>query len=73
MYYYKSLTVHSARDSILLEKIILRGRVRFPTGGIVRELLDLQAADLVRFQDRQYSLDERRSAEYELRFSKPYE
>ena len=46
---------------------VLRGRVKFPTGGIVRDPLMCkrlpkltQAADLVRFQNRQYSLDERR-------------
>ena len=49
---------------------VLRGWVKFPTGGIVRDPYVLKmaenkpegstAADLVRFQNRQYSLDERR-------------
>ena len=41
---------------------ILRGRVKFPTGGTVRDPLWLLpvTADLVKFQNRQYSLDERR-------------
>ena len=40
---------------------VLRGRVtekEFPTGGIVRD--PRKAADLVKLQNRQYSLDERR-------------
>ena len=53
--------------SIKYEKV-LRGRVQFPTGGIVREPLrqkrsrESAAADLVKFQNRQYSLDERRNS-----------
>ena len=39
-----------------------RSDLKFPTGGIVRD--PLQAVDLVRFQDRQYSLDERRTHRY---------
>ena len=39
-----------------------RSNLKFPTGGIVRD--PLQAVDLVRFQDRQYSLDERRTHRY---------
>lgn len=35
----------------------LQGRVKFPTGGKVRERM---AHDLVQFQNRLYSLDERR-------------
>ena len=46
-------------------KYDLQGRVRFPIGGIVRErasagLGKCSSQDLVRFQNRQYSLDERR-------------
>ena len=37
---------------------VLRGGVKVPTGGIVRELL--LAADPVGFRNQQYSLDERR-------------
>ncbi|EDN74519.1 hypothetical protein MHA_1603 [Mannheimia haemolytica PHL213] len=36
----------------------LQGRVKFPIGGKVREPSNRQ--DLVKFQNRQYSLDERR-------------
>ena len=44
-----------------VEKEILRGRVKVPTGGRVRDLvLFLTLADPVRFRNRQYSLDERR-------------
>ena len=40
---------------------ILRGGVRFPTGGIpVKVSPRAERHDLVRFQSRQYSLDERR-------------
>lgn len=39
-------------------KKVLRGGVKVPTGGIVRELP--LAVDPVGFRDRQYSLDERR-------------
>ena len=39
-------------------KKILRGEVRFLTGGKVRD--PRSAVDLVQFQNRQYSLDERR-------------
>lgn len=50
-------------------KEILRGRVKFPTGGKVRDpiqgyKLDNNlpvSADLVQFQNRQYSLDVRRN------------
>ena len=40
----------------------LQGRVKFPIGGIVRErsCAGASARDLVQFQNRQYSLDERR-------------
>lgn len=44
-----------------VEKEILRGRVKVPTGGRVRDpVLFLTLADPVRFRNRQYSLDERR-------------
>jgi|BioPla2DNA2_1021312.scaffolds.fasta_scaffold01510_6 hypothetical protein len=44
---------------VILKKreYILQGRVKFPTGGKVRER---SGAELVHFQYRQYSLDERR-------------
>ncbi len=49
--------------------ICLRGRVRFPIGGIVRErfgagLVYSASRDLVQFQNRQYSLDERRCVDF---------
>ena len=45
------------------KKEFLRGRVQFPTGGIVRDPRSkMRAADLVQFQNRQYSLDERRKS-----------
>jgi hypothetical protein len=48
--------------------ICLQGRVRFPTGGIVRERSCAGFGtgpnqDLVKFQNRQYSLDGRRCVE----------
>ena len=44
-----------------VEKEILRGRVKVPTGGRVRDpVLFLTLADPVKFRNRQYSLDERR-------------
>ena len=46
---------HRAREQ---PHICLRGGVRFPTGGIVRERRELH--EPVRFRYRQYSLDERR-------------
>lgn len=45
-----------------VEKEILRGRVKVPTGGRVRDpVLFLTLADPVKFRNRQYSLDERRN------------
>ena len=61
----------SADEWVIIQHVkrkFLQGRVirerilKFPTGGIVRD--PLKAADLVRFQDRQYSLDERRTHRY---------
>ena len=49
------MVYHRAREQ---PHICLRGGVRFPTGGIVRERRELH--EPVRFRYRQYSLDERR-------------
>ena len=49
------MVYHGAREQ---PHICLRGGVRFPTGGIVRERRELH--EPVRFRYRQYSLDERR-------------
>jgi hypothetical protein len=52
-FYYFSL--YNKKHKI---KKVLRGGVKVPTGGIVRELP--LAVDPVGFRNRQYSLDERR-------------